>query len=187
MDITQMRKVNEMARVLRQHGFAQDAQVAAAQNENLFFYTNDRYYPQEREASLKQETALPEQHSGEEVSLSVLSDTFGKLEQIEQNINERISTMENDFAMVIGKVNELIGVMKALEEKQEQVEQTMQRHAQQQTVQTTVQQPVQASVMQAAPQASQQAAAPQARSSARTGDFKPGDVDLNNFFYCGKK
>src|SRR3989338_7249477 len=172
MDISQMRKINEMTRVLQQHRIAPDAQAAYAQSEAFFLHTNDRMSPQEPQVILEHPQ---EQFSGTEVSLGVMHENHERLENFERKTQEKIVSLEDDVAHIINKVNELIQVMKSLEEKQDQVQHILQ-NAQQQPVQQTFTQastPQQTLVQAPAAQTAAPAAAPEARQkSQRVGDFK---------------
>ena len=119
MDISQMRKINEMTRVLQQHRIAPDAQAAYAQSEAFFLHTNDRMSPQEPQVILEHPQ---EQFSGTEVSLGVMHENHERLENFERKTQEKIVSLEDDVAHIINKVNELIQVMKSLEEKREKKE-----------------------------------------------------------------
>lgn len=161
MDIEQMRKVNDMSRVLQSHGFAADSGEAAAQSSQIYGVNHGF-----EQASLTQE--VPKEHielaqESHEPSLSMINEVTQQFEQFKEETNSRLVQLEGNVSMVIKKMNEMIAVIKKLEE-----------------------QPVQAQQQHnvSAPQESAKSEKP-TEAKPRAGDFKPGDVDLNKVFYSG--
>src|SRR3989338_3134716 len=175
MDIEQMKKINAMSKVLQQHGFASHADEAMIQSHHIYGPSHVYEMPSSagmatQQIEVTQQSAPQHNAQTPESSLGFINESFTAVEKFQKESQERFEALESNMAQVFTKVNEMIAALKEIQEAKHEA-----------VVVKTAEQPQTTLREQPAQQAQ-----PVEQKHHRTGDFKPGDIDLNKVFYCGK-
>jgi chromosome segregation ATPase len=120
-------------------------------------------------ASSTEEALAKAKETLEGATVTSVSDSSVDDERKERKLNRRLEAIEGNINMVISKMNELVDKINQLEKKHKE---ECAKQATQSSVQQTIQQPEQKKETAPAP---------------RTGNFKPGDIDVMDFFNYGNK
>lgn len=156
--IDKLKKINEMTKVLRQHGLSTDD--AVKQSSSLY--------------DEKIETNNSPVENNHSYSHSVINeDSLVGIKRMQNNIQERISHIENNVSNIIEKMNEMIKVIKDLETR------PIASADNPQTVLKT-----ETKIDNKSESEKSEETKPD---KPRTGDFKPGEVDIMDYFNFSKR
>jgi len=158
-DVDKIMKINEMSANLKKHGFAESADDASSKAQDVF----------------KEKIANVEEKKGDE-----LMTNDNDVSRIERNFEVFKSSMQNQFesvkgdlSAVMGKMNEMIKIINELEKLKDSV--------------TTIDDGSHEKQQRLAPKIVKKPAEEKPENqNPRSGDMKPGDIDLAKTFYFGK-
>lgn len=164
-DISKVMKVNEMTQNLKKHGFAASSEEAASQAQDVY-----KEKTAEAGKSADEETGGEKQMAG--------SDDMAKVERnfevFKSSTQKQIDSVKEELSTVIGKMNEMIKAINELEKLKDSVTNIDDggSEKQQRLAPKVVKKPKEEK---------------QDNNHPRSGDSKPGDVDLSQTFYYGNK
>ena len=158
-DIDKVMKINKMSETLKQHGFAESSEEAASQAQEVF---NQKIA----------EVQKPVKEGGQ-----MSNDNIAKVERnfevFKSTTTEQINSMKEDIHKVIQKMNEMIKAITELEKLKASV--------------TTIDEGGPEKQQRLAPKIVKKPKEEKPANHPRSGDTKPGDIDLNDTFYYGTR
>jgi len=151
-DVQKLKKMNEMIPELKKHGFATFSDDASAMSQRI------------------SQESIPEVNNQAPVDGNPMERHF---DVFKQQVDQRISSVEEAMKQVVEKMNEMIKTVNALEAKTQNYKPSN-------------------DVPRSEPQAPPQQEAPKERPKGaepqkRSGDIQPGDIDVGDYFYFGNK
>ena len=159
-DIQKLKRIAAMTAELRKHRIASDSEDALRQSEAIFQESTPRHLQVNADLTV----SAPEEVNPENSSRM----NGPEMERFQNAVNNRLNVVEENISSVIGKMNEMIKVISKLEQRFEQGGVPELPKERQETI---------------TPKEDKKETTGQLRS----GDWKPGDVRIDNIFYCGKK
>ena len=167
MDVERVQKISKLAQELVSHGMAEDMIAATQQAEQMMGKTNDAIIPRTN-SDVNTENVSPSSTS----TINDDNELMLKLRKINYQMNEQageIKNLKEQLFQVTKDLTELRQtkhiIEKPCDKPQTTLHPTTPVEEQPQTIVTT-------------PNNSK-------GSHARTGDYKPGDVSVEKYFYCG--
>ena len=161
--IDKLKKINEMTKILKQHGIATSSDDALKKSSEIYEYD----IQSSNSDNSSSNTSSDNEKSESNVNMEPL---LREMENKHRRLSERMAQIESNVSNVIGKMNEMIQVIKRLDGPTKN---------QSQNPQQTFKEEVK-STPEASPETSPEKPKP------RTGDFKPGNVDIMDFFNYSK-
>ena len=158
-DVDKIIKINEMSANLKKHGFAESADDASSKAQDVF----------------KEKIANVEEKKGDELMTNDndVSKMQRNFEVFKSSMQSQLESVKGDISSVMGKMNEMIKIINELEKLKDSV--------------TTIDDGSNEKQQRLAPKVVKKSAEEKPQNSnPRSGDMKPGDIDLSNTFYCGK-
>lgn len=160
-DIQRLKRISAMSAELRKHRIAADSEEAFKQSEAIFQEATPKHL------QVNQDLSVGDVQEKKSEVLEVSAPHAADYERFKNGVNTRLLSVEENMSSVIGKLNEMIKTINKLEQRFEQngvAELPKER-------QETISKPEKK----------------ESEGQLRSGDYKPGDVRIDNIFYYGKK
>ena len=157
-DIQKLKRIAAMSAELRKHHIAGDSEEALRQSEAIF----QEKAPHHLQVNADLTVSAPEE--AEMVSRV----SAPEIERFQNTVNTRLNSVEENVSSVIGKMNEMIKVITKLEQRMEQGGVAELPKERQETI-------------------AKKEEKKETTGQLRSGDYKPGDVEIDRIFYYGKK
>jgi len=162
MDIEKTKRINELARELKDHGIAADYEEAYRQAEKMIESGIDSPNFQSSDISIREVKKEPPRYDKNVV-----------LDALEiKNINNRLDALEQQLNVIFLKINEIIAEINKAEKKKAESPIEIRRIEEEKKAEK--QKEIQASLKTQPSEA-----------HPRTGDYKPEDVSIEKMFYYG--
>lgn len=167
-DIEKIRKINEMSATLKKHGFAMTSDDAANAAQEVYKERiADVQKPQTNEAKGSSYANEADKKMAEtNTDISKIERNF---EMFKASTHQQIETLKADVHNVVGKLNEMIKIINELEKLKDDVTTINDGDEKQKRL---------------APKVVKK---PKEQKNQRVGDLKPGDINLSETFYYGKR
>jgi hypothetical protein len=156
-DIDKIMKVNEMSANLKKHGFAASADEASGQAQEVF---------KEKIADVEKKG---DAEMADDKDVARIERNF---ETFKSATHQQLEAVRGDLQAVMAKMNEMIKVINELEKLKDSVT-TIDEGEEKQT--------------RLAPKVVKKPKEDKPKTNPRSGDMKPGDIDLSETFYYGTR
>ena len=163
-DIQKLKRIAAMTAELRKHHIASDSEDALRQSEAIFQERSPKRLMVNSDLSV---SSVGEEKPAE-TPHSVAGISMPELERFQNTVNTRLNVVEENVSSVIGKMNEMIKIITKLEQRLEQGGVPELPKERQETI-------------------AKKEDKKETTGQLRSGDYKPGDVEIDRIFYFGKK
>lgn len=167
MEVEKIRKMGELSKELRKHGFAESSDDALKQTEQIY---KENYLGEEIMQAKPPEIAEAQREAQEQTqeNQTQAPTTESTSPQLLTEHIERIEKVEKDVLRIFEKMNEIIKTINLFEEKFDKIQVAGAEEKPKET-QTKIPEPEKKT------------------ESPRSGDYKPKDVEIDKIFYYGNK
>ncbi len=169
MDVDKMKRINALARELREKGMVSDTEEAYKQAEEII---EGRVSREKIEVEDPQDSQEEAERPKEDFSGAIKADALEL-----HNMGERIKALEGQVNVMFNKINEIISEFRSVQKKEEESPIELRKlEEEKESKGKKAHKEVQASLKKE-----------EAEGHPRTGEYKPEDVSIEKVFYFGQR